>query len=473
MPKAVLIFADGTGQRGGMRPDQRLTNIYKLYRAMRPGPDSVIDPREQVAFYDPGIGTMAGNDRVTATWWDRIKDLFGQVTGLGFTRNVIDCYEAILRLYEPGDRIYLFGFSRGGYTARAVANVLNLCGVPTQDGLSQPLPRAGKRLHQIAEEAVRRVYNHGAGKSRERYEEQREEIAREFRAKYHAGSQRDHGDVYPEGILVFDAVAALGFQAPIRHALEVVAVLVIALINMVIAYICSRIFGTNFIVLTIAFCAIVGLASFFLVRKQLIHYAPKAVPKPQRRHWALWSLEDYDRYLDPRTNIVRHALSIDEDRKAFERVGWGKKNCDYGNCERTGEKRLIQMWFPGNHSDIGGSYLEEESQLSDITLDWMISQLKTHDDKLKFNENLLNRFPDARGMQHSEYASWLERIPSWLSPWVAKYLKGSRQLPEFTNMHPSVLERFQAGEVMHHDRKKLYRPENLRGVKAYGEYFDR
>lgn len=38
MTKNILIFADGTGQIGGLRPDQRLSNVYKLYRAMRPGP---------------------------------------------------------------------------------------------------------------------------------------------------------------------------------------------------------------------------------------------------------------------------------------------------------------------------------------------------------------------------------------------------------------------------------------------------
>lgn len=59
MPKNVLIFSDGTGQVGGLRFDEERTNIYKLYRATRVGPDSGIDPREQVAFYDPGLGSIA------------------------------------------------------------------------------------------------------------------------------------------------------------------------------------------------------------------------------------------------------------------------------------------------------------------------------------------------------------------------------------------------------------------------------
>ncbi|GAA4134017.1 hypothetical protein GCM10023067_55850 [Aminobacter aganoensis] len=47
LAKLILIFSDGTGQVGGLRPDQRLSNVYKLYRAMRPGPDSSISPRSK------------------------------------------------------------------------------------------------------------------------------------------------------------------------------------------------------------------------------------------------------------------------------------------------------------------------------------------------------------------------------------------------------------------------------------------
>ena len=44
MNKNIVVFSDGTGQAGGVRPDQHLSNIYKLYRACRAGPDSPIDP---------------------------------------------------------------------------------------------------------------------------------------------------------------------------------------------------------------------------------------------------------------------------------------------------------------------------------------------------------------------------------------------------------------------------------------------
>jgi uncharacterized protein (DUF2235 family) len=53
-----IIYSDGTGQRGGITFDERRSNIYKSFRATRSGPDSDVDPAEQVAFYDPGLGTV-------------------------------------------------------------------------------------------------------------------------------------------------------------------------------------------------------------------------------------------------------------------------------------------------------------------------------------------------------------------------------------------------------------------------------
>jgi uncharacterized protein (DUF2235 family) len=70
MPKNVLIFSDGTGQAGGITFDENRTNIYKLFRATRCGPDSTIDPSEQVAFYGPGLGSPRDN-RFAFGWLGR------------------------------------------------------------------------------------------------------------------------------------------------------------------------------------------------------------------------------------------------------------------------------------------------------------------------------------------------------------------------------------------------------------------
>ena len=59
MAKNIVIFSDGTGQAGGLKPDQNVSNIYKLYRACRSDPESDIDPATQIGFYDAGLGTEA------------------------------------------------------------------------------------------------------------------------------------------------------------------------------------------------------------------------------------------------------------------------------------------------------------------------------------------------------------------------------------------------------------------------------
>jgi Uncharacterized alpha/beta hydrolase domain (DUF2235) len=59
MARNILVFSDGTGQVGGYAFDEDRTNVYKLYRATRVGPDSCIDPSEKAAFYDPRAPALA------------------------------------------------------------------------------------------------------------------------------------------------------------------------------------------------------------------------------------------------------------------------------------------------------------------------------------------------------------------------------------------------------------------------------
>lgn len=164
MTKNIVVFSDGTGQDGGARPEQRISNIYKMYRASRDHPDDAIDPSEQVAFYDAGLGTDIGATALTSPV-RFVQKLLGSVMGAGIKRNIADCYEFIINHYRPGDRIFLFGFSRGAYTVRSLANLLMLCGIPTRtpDG---PLMRFRKAVREIAWEAVDTVLEHGAGHPR-------------------------------------------------------------------------------------------------------------------------------------------------------------------------------------------------------------------------------------------------------------------------------------------------------------------
>ena len=72
-----------------------------------------VDPGEQVAFYDPGLGSQADGGHIAGRLLRWVHNTVAQASGFGITRNIIDCYAALIRPWEPGDRIFLFRFSRG------------------------------------------------------------------------------------------------------------------------------------------------------------------------------------------------------------------------------------------------------------------------------------------------------------------------------------------------------------------------
>src|SRR5439155_25891199 len=137
--------------------------------------------------------------------------------GLGITRNLVDCYAAIIRMWRPGDRIFLFGFSRGAYTVRCLGAILGFCGVPTQDKGATPLRRDEKMSKRIASEAVRSVYQHTESRqviSNDRQKEllvQRSILADRFREEYRSGDPDNarKANAYPYFVGAFDTVASL------------------------------------------------------------------------------------------------------------------------------------------------------------------------------------------------------------------------------------------------------------------------
>lgn len=468
--KNILIFSDGTGQAGGLRPDQQLSNIYKLYRASRVGPENDIDPSRQVAFYDPGLGTdpdLGGRSLFIVQF---LRKVFHLALGMGLSQNVIDCYTAILKNYEPGDRIFLFGFSRGAYTIRCVASVLNLCGVPTRVGDAPGYARTRTALRRIAREAVHKVYEHGAGKRRAQFEAQREELARRFRETYGSDSE-GRGNVWPYFIGAFDTVAALGSRGWRRYALIGALGILIALLSIAIAGAITavsslpfgRTFGALFVVGLLA-CVLLGFFS------QLRYISDYSGSLWSRWHLATWKGQYYDGFLDPRVNFARHALSIDEKRRAFARVKWGQKKRDVSDGSELSVD-FVQRWFAGNHSDIGGSYPEDESRLSDITLQWMIEELTKLPDPPLLDRSRLHLFPSSAGPQHCEVESLRERIPRWMPRWIKGWSVKARTEVLGAPVHTSVLERFRLEGVWQSGVFKPYRPPALRDDERFKDLY--
>ena len=115
MSKNIVILFDGTGNT--FTPSN-LTNVFKLAElANLPG---------QEVYYDPGVGTinLFGLSVRNLVWY-----FLGLMFGWGIARNVIRVYAYLMNVYEPGDKVYIFGFSRGAYTARALCGMLHKCGL--------------------------------------------------------------------------------------------------------------------------------------------------------------------------------------------------------------------------------------------------------------------------------------------------------------------------------------------------------
>lgn len=162
MSKNIVVFSDGTGQEGG---EGYNTNVYKLF--------NMIEDRtsEQISFYDQGLGTD----------WRKIT---GKVSGVGITKNILECYEFIFNNFCAGDQIFLFGFSRGAATVRSLSNFIHLFGI---------LPKSRGQLIKKAY----KIY-------KKRNKEKREKAASDFIKKHHTMWCR------VKYLGVWDTVAALG-----------------------------------------------------------------------------------------------------------------------------------------------------------------------------------------------------------------------------------------------------------------------
>jgi uncharacterized protein (DUF2235 family) len=109
MSKRIIFCADGTWDS-----PQNTTNVYALFKG-------VLISSGQVAFYDDGVGSDG----------TPLQKLTGGAFGDGLFQKIKDGYTKIAHVYDKDDQIFIFGFSRGAYTARSLAGMIAICGLPT------------------------------------------------------------------------------------------------------------------------------------------------------------------------------------------------------------------------------------------------------------------------------------------------------------------------------------------------------
>lgn len=116
--KRIAIFCDGTWNTPDESEGGKLcqTNVVKMANALLPVSN---DGKAQLLYYDTGIGSE-GN---------MFKRIFDGATGNGISENILQAYRFIIQNYEPGDELFLFGFSRGAYTVRSLSGLIRNSGI--------------------------------------------------------------------------------------------------------------------------------------------------------------------------------------------------------------------------------------------------------------------------------------------------------------------------------------------------------
>ncbi|MDF0599442.1 DUF2235 domain-containing protein [Psychromarinibacter sp. C21-152] len=365
--KRIAIFCDGTWNRADAR---FRTNVMELSRAvLRTEEDGIT----QQVIYVAGVGTGRGTSRASR-WLDKLT---GGAFGWGLAQNIEEAYWHLAFNYEPNDEIFLFGFSRGAFTARSLAGLIRSCGIPPVENI-QRIPEAMRSYEARGPE------NHPDAPG-----------SLKFRAEFSPRVATSKRDV--------DYREEEGFGAAIQ--------------------------------LELAYLGVWDTVGSLGVPNQLM------ISKHWNRKYQFHNLN-----LSRSVASARHAVAVDERRKNFMPALWD--NLDDLNGDREGVARdYQQLWFPGDHSAIGGG--GDNKAFSAKTLEWVAEGATRQG--LRFNTAMLDEltepadaFGDVRGS--TEPPSWLGRVLRWSS--------ADRDPPD----HRGVLAEF---TTLRLNEDRSYRPKTL------------
>ncbi|EIN07509.1 hypothetical protein PUNSTDRAFT_71590 [Punctularia strigosozonata HHB-11173 SS5] len=115
----LVVCIDGTANQFSYKN----TNVVELYSRL-------IEDENQLTYYNSGIGTYARDSKTSFHYWkQKIDHTIDMAIAWNFKKIVLDAYEWLSENYIPGDRIFLFGFSRGAYQVRVIAGMIELVGL--------------------------------------------------------------------------------------------------------------------------------------------------------------------------------------------------------------------------------------------------------------------------------------------------------------------------------------------------------
>ena len=298
----IILLSDGTGNSASSTTK---TNVWRLYEALD------LEDGTQIAYYDDGVGTSS----------IQFLRLIGGALGFGLAQNVRDLYRFLCENYRPptpdyeGDRIFLFGFSRGAYTVRLLTGLITRCGlldrsktvrvgkeeypINSREGMPIAVGRAYRSMRREFEPAIlARVFRF----FEDVFRRDKVQSAEAFRATH-----CHPGDEPIEVLGVWDTVAAYGM--PIDELSDVIDRVIV-------------------------------------------------------KH----RFDDHT--LSPKVGRAVHALAIDDERRSFHPLLFQETN-------DPRPERIKQVWFAGMHADVGGGYADD--QLARVPLTWMIDEVAESD----------------------------------------------------------------------------------------------
>ena len=331
MSKKIILCADGTWNTPhGPAAQPNDTNVRKIY-------ELILDDPSQLKYYDSGVGTDG----------TPFEHFFGGSMGSGLFQKIQDGYEFLSYVWDPGDEIYILGFSRGAYTARSLGGMIATFGVPNRN---------------LDNQTVKRIFD------AYRTTDHTQRLA----AKNSLNADYGLADVTIRMVGVWDTVGALGIPGHLFDDFD------------------------------------------------------------QEKYGFL------DTTLNPCIDKAFHAIAIDERRASFLPTLWSNPD----GTPRANDDQVQQVWFPGVHCDVGGSYAE--TQLSNITLRWMIDNAKAQG--LRFDDAAVDACLrpkpfDPNGPAHDEWK---------IIPWG---LPKHRTIPANAVLSNTVKIRM--------NRQPTYIPENL------------
>lgn len=329
-PRQLIVCCDGTNNTltGGTHD----TNVLKIVGQLAP------EDNNQLVYYDPGVGVP---DQMPAVGLlnhltRKRERIAGLAKGKGVYENIAEAYSFLVENYAPGDQVYIFGFSRGAFTARCVAGMVHLFGILRAD--SKPLILTLIRVYFTTpsdnREEVGKLWGVWTARRALQAKQENEQLAHDTGMAMGAATADDVRTYFVQKKKrkvtrkeVADQVRN-GFTSPHGRT----------------AY--THFIGVWDTVESVGMPALSRSITSDGTTRQ----------KEGFRH-------------------VRHALSMDEHRRSFTpRLYWDEDYTVDGGGDPAHARSLRQRWFRGAHGDVGGGYDEHEAGLSDQAFRWMIGE---------------------------------------------------------------------------------------------------